>query len=72
MYIKRADIHIFGSPCVHDSAFGKGDKERGKHEWVLMAIARHRRSLQEPYWVAENSHLQGGSDRGLQLALRFG
>ena len=38
--IARADLHVAGTPCVHDSPFGKGGGLAGKHVWVLMVFCR--------------------------------
>jgi len=60
--IQRADVHVGGTPCVHDSSFGKRDKQKGKDAWVLMVYCRQRRDLKEPQWIAENVTEQGDAE----------
>jgi hypothetical protein len=54
MPVTRADLHIAGTPCVHDSNFGSRDRLAGKHAFVLMIFCRQRLCLKEPMWVSEN------------------
>jgi len=57
--VQRADLHIGGTPCVHDSKFGKREKGNGRHAWVTISFLRQRRDLREPYFIVENVGEQG-------------
>lgn len=57
--LERAHIHVAGTPCVHDSRYGKQQKTSGKHAWVFWSFVKQRMSLKEPFWIAENVTEQG-------------
>lgn len=55
----RADIHCAGTPCIHDSTIGPlvGGRRRGnkgKDAWIMVAFAKQRRVLKEPFFVSEH------------------
>ena len=52
--VGRATVHAAGTPCVHDSAVGKREKQRGRDSYIMLIFCRQRRDLKEPIWVSEN------------------
>ena len=56
---KRADLHCGGTPCIHDSSFGKGERLKGKEAWILLTFCRQRLDMREPRFIAENVAEQG-------------
>ena len=52
--VERAHVHAAGTPCVHDSVYGKKEKQHGRHSYLFLIFIRQRMDLCEPWWVSEN------------------
>ena len=50
----RADLHVVGAPCVHDSSFGLREERRGRDASMLMGFWRQHLDLKEIQWIREN------------------
>ena len=43
--VRRAMIHVTGTPCIHDTTYGLMEKESGKDADLLLIVCRQRREF---------------------------